>query len=180
VDAPSYRFEDGKMVQIPDTIVSQSGTLDEDITNTVVIEPGVALITTGRISGTVNVLGGASLEAKNNVGGTVHIEPGGRATFHAGVGGTLVVDRSAVAVLTRSAVALGSLNIQGELVNEGTRGVQVTGGRNCERSGGISSPTARCCSRGWHFHLLRMTEWQERKSVARSRSLYLRACRGWR
>lgn len=124
---PSYKYVDGRMVEIPDTEITESGTLERDVRNTLIVRPGVQLTITGRVLGTVQVQSGASLNAVGSVSGTVHVEAGARAEFHSRLGGTLHVDRGGVATLSPGAVALGSLSIDGLLINEGTRGTQVRG-----------------------------------------------------
>jgi hypothetical protein len=124
---PSYIYRDGEMVEVSDTIISTSCEIREPITNTVVIKPGVHVTAFAPVSGTVNVGAGASLDAHDRVGGTVHVAAGASAVFRGSVGGTLDVGQGGHATLTTTAVALGTMHIEGELTNEGVRGVQVHG-----------------------------------------------------
>lgn len=125
---PSYEYRDGEMIEVPDLVVTESGDLREDVKHTLVIRPGVSLTVHGRVKGTVHVEGGARLDARGDVNGTVHVGPNAEATFHRKMGGTLHIERSGTATLAASAVALGTLHVEGKLVNYGTRGVQVHGG----------------------------------------------------
>lgn len=85
--------------------------------------------------------GGATLTAFGDVHGTVHVAANTRATFHRRMGGTLNVGRDGVATLASSAIALGTMNIEGALINHGTRGVQVHGaGVVDDREGSMVRP----------------------------------------
>jgi len=123
----SFEYRDSRMIEVPDIAVSESQQIDEDVSRTL-IEFGGTVTTNGRVSGTVNVKSGAILDARADVGGTVHIAAGGRAAFHASMGGTLHMEHGGVAALGPSAVALGTIRVEGELIDHGTRGVQVSGG----------------------------------------------------
>lgn len=124
---PSYEYVDGRMVEIPDIEITESGTLERDVRSTLIVRSGVQLTTSGDISGTVQVQRGASLSAIGHVSGTVHVASGAQAEFHSRMDGTLHVDSGGVATLLPGSVALGSMSIDGLLINEGTRGVQVHG-----------------------------------------------------
>lgn len=129
---PSYEYRDGRMVELPDTILTESGEFPDDVRNTLVVESGVVATTTGRISGTVALRQGATLVARGPVSGTVHVEPDSTATFFDRASGTLNVEPGGTVRIMPGAVALGTMHIEGTLVNEGTRGVQVTGGGSVE------------------------------------------------
>jgi len=124
---PTYEYVNGKMVEVPDTEIRESGTLAGDVSNTLIVRPGVTLTTTGAISGTVNVERGATLKATGPISGTVHVASGAEADFHGRMSGTLHVTTGGTAHLTPGSVALGSMHIDGLLINEGTRGVSVKG-----------------------------------------------------
>ena len=64
---PSYDYRDGELVEVPDVVVSESGDLRDDVSRTLVIDPGVTLTTHGRPSGTVAVREGARLDARNDI-----------------------------------------------------------------------------------------------------------------
>jgi len=124
---PSYDYRDGELVEVPDLVINESGDLHQSVKNTLVIRPGVTLNLHGRVSGTVRVEAGARLIARSDVSGTVNVASTAQATFYERMSGTLHVDRSGVATLAPSSVATGTMHIEGTLVNEGTRGVQVHG-----------------------------------------------------
>jgi hypothetical protein len=124
---PSFKYRDGKLVELPDVVVSKSGDLHEDVKQTLVIKTGVTLTVHGSVSGTVEVQPGATLKAQGDVSGTVHVATDAEATLLGRVSGTLKVSRGGVATLAPSAVALGTMSIDGTLINHGTRGVQVHG-----------------------------------------------------
>lgn len=124
---PSYEYVNGRMVELPDTEITESGTLNGDVRNTLIVRPGIELVATGDINGTVHIQRGAALTATGDVTGTVHVASGARADFHSRLDGTLQVDSGGVATLMTGAVALGSMNIDGLLINHGARGVQVHG-----------------------------------------------------
>lgn len=124
---PTYEYQDGEAVEVPDVVVRDSGDLHDDVERTLVLMPGVTLTVHGRVNGTVEVRGGATFNAQSDVNGTVHVASNGQATFHRRMDGTLNVDRGGSAALGPSAVALGTMNIEGTLVNHGTRGVQIRG-----------------------------------------------------
>ena len=132
---PSYEYRDGKLTEVPDVIVEEDRTGTEPITRTVVIRNGATLVTRESISGTVEVEQGA-LDAHGHVSGTVSVGRGCVATFHSKMTGTLSVSPGGRAVIAAGATALGAMSINGELVNEGTRGVQISGrGRVEDREG---------------------------------------------
>lgn len=124
---PSYEYRDGEMVEVPEVVVSESGDLHEDVERTLVIRAGVTLGAHGRVNGTVEMQSGATLNAQSDVNGTVNVASNAEATFHRRMGGALNVARDGVAILAPSAIALGTMNIDGTLINHGTRGVQVHG-----------------------------------------------------
>lgn len=123
----SFDYRDGQMIEVPDIVVNESRQIDQDVSRTLVIESGATVTTIGRVSGTIKVKSGAILDARGDVGGTVQIAAGGRAAFHASVGGTLHIEHGGVAAIGRTAVALGTMYVEGELINHGTRGFQVSG-----------------------------------------------------
>lgn len=124
---PSYTYRDGKLVEIPDTVITESCEILEPVTNTLVIRAGAHVVTRATISGTVVVEQSAVLETRSPISGTVTVRQGGRALFRDRMSGTLNVDHGGTATLAPTAVALGTMNINGELTNEGVRGVQVNG-----------------------------------------------------
>lgn len=124
---PSYEYKDGELAEVPDLVINESGDLHQTVINTLVIRPEVTLNLHGRVSGTVRVEAGARLIARSDVSGTVSVAATAQATFYARMSGTLHVERSGVATLAPSSVATGTMHIEGTLVNEGTRGMQVYG-----------------------------------------------------
>jgi hypothetical protein len=123
----SYTYEDGKLVQVPDTVVAESCEISKRVDSTLIIRAGVHVDARARMNGTVVIEPGAVFEAHEPVGGTVEIRDGGLAIFRDRVGGTIHVHRGGRATLSASAVALGTMRVDGVLTNEGTRGTQVTG-----------------------------------------------------
>jgi hypothetical protein len=134
----TYTYQNGQMIEIPDTVIAEDVEIGEPISNTLIIRPGVNVTTLASITGTVRVMTGATLEARGSVSGTVGVEEGALATFHGQASGSINVERGAVMHLLAGAVALGVLRIEGSLLNEGTRGVNVSGGGTVEdREGSI-------------------------------------------
>lgn len=123
----SYTYRDGKMVEVPDTIVSEDTELHEPVKNTLIIRPGVTVVSYAKISGTIVVMPGAMLDAHGPVSGTVTIQGEARAAFHGSANGTVKVSKDAVMHLLPESSALGVLEVEGTLINEGTRGLNVTG-----------------------------------------------------
>lgn len=128
----SYEYRNGQFVPVEDLVISESGDLHEKVNRTVVIENGTAVTTYGTINGTVQLRSGTSLDARGTINGTVNVEREATATFHAALNGTLNVDQGGVARLTSTAVSLGTKHIEGTLINEGVRGVQVSGSGTVE------------------------------------------------
>lgn len=124
---PSYTYRAGELVEVPDIIVSESCEIREPVKNTVIIRSGAQVTARSTLSGTVTVEQGAVLEAHGPVNGTVTIEGGARAVFHDRASGTIHVRAGGEARLTPTAVALGTMTVDGVLTNEGVRGVQVKG-----------------------------------------------------
>lgn len=124
---PSYTYKNGELIEIPDVIITESCELSEPITVTVVIKTGAHVVSRAKLSGSVTVESGASLDAKGHVTGTVHVAAHGEATFHQKASGTLNVSQGGRVRLTETSIALGTMRIDGVLVNEGVRGVQVHG-----------------------------------------------------
>ena len=112
---------------MPDDIISESGVYDRDIARTLQIAPGVQVTTTGKISGTVNVGEGAQWIAVGDVSGSVTISAGATVTFERHASGTLHIQEGAKATFGPKCVALGVITVEGVLVNQGTRGVNVLG-----------------------------------------------------
>lgn len=124
---PSYTYENGQMIELPDTVVSEDTEIREPVRNTLVLRPGVNVTTFAAVSGTVRVMSGATLQARGSVSGTVSVEDGARAVIHGQAGGTIKIDRGAEVHLLPGAVALGVIRVDGSLINEGVRGVNVSG-----------------------------------------------------
>lgn len=114
-------------MQVSDIVVSESGDLHEAVNRTLKIRPGVTLTVHRRVSGTVEAQPGATLQAQSDVDGTVDVSANAEATLHSRMGGTLNVNRGGVATLAPSAIALGTMRIDGTVTNNGTRGVEVHG-----------------------------------------------------
>ncbi|MGP5197341.1 hypothetical protein [Arthrobacter rhombi] len=123
----NYTYRDGKMVEVPDIIATEDTELHEPVKNTLIIRPGVAVVSYAKISGTIVVMPGATLDARGPVSGTVTIQDEARATFHSSASGTVKVSGGAVMHLLPGSIALGVLKVEGTLINEGTRGLNVTG-----------------------------------------------------
>lgn len=124
---PSYTYRDGEMVEIPDTVITVSCEIREPVENTLIVRSGAHVTLWAKLSGTVVVERDAVLEACAAVGGTVDVLAGGRTLFRDKVGGTLHVREGGAATLADTAVALGTMKVDGVLTNEGVRGVQVNG-----------------------------------------------------
>ena len=84
---PSSEYRNGKMVEIPDTVLYESGEHTGDVTNTLILRPGVTVTASGVLSGTVNVQSGATLNATGPVSGTVHVTAGADVTIFDQMGG---------------------------------------------------------------------------------------------
>lgn len=123
----SFELRNGELVEVPDDIISESGVYDRDIARTLQITPGVRMTTTGKVSGTVNVGEGAEWIAVGDVSGTVTIAAGATVTFERHASGTIDIQKGAEATLGPDCVALGIISVDGLLVNQGTRGVNVLG-----------------------------------------------------
>lgn len=128
----SYEYRNGQMVPVEDLVVSESGDLYENVDRTLVIENEATVTSHGRINGTVQLTPGTAFESRGTINGTVNVQRDATATFHARYNGTLNVDRGGVARLAPTAVALGTMDIEGTLINEGVRGVQVFGSGTVE------------------------------------------------
>lgn len=126
-DVPTYTYRNGRLVEIADTIVAKDTEFTEPISNTMIILPGVKAITTGPVSGTVQLMESASLDARGPVTGTVSVADAAHLTVHERAGGTLHIAAGGVAHLLPGSVALGTMRVDGTLINEGTRGVQISG-----------------------------------------------------
>ncbi|MGT2462946.1 hypothetical protein [Sinomonas atrocyanea] len=92
-----------------------------------IIDNGASVTIYGTINGTLQLRPGTTVEARGIVNGTVNVERDAKATFHRAHNGTLNVDRGGVAQIAPTAVSLGTKNIDGMLINEGVRGVQIHG-----------------------------------------------------
>lgn len=124
---PSYTYRDGRMVQIPDTVITEDTELRGMVTNTVIVRGPATATVLGSLNGTVSVEAGATLIAHGSVSGTLNVASGGTAIFHTATHGTLHVSAGAVAHLLPGASALGTMRIEGILINEGVRGTNVGG-----------------------------------------------------
>lgn len=144
---PSYQYVDGRMVEIPDLVIDESCELQETIKQTVVLRNGAEVVVHGVVKGTVQVQRGSRVEFMNAVNGTVNVETGASASFFYRLGGTLNVYAGGSAFLSSSAVALGSMCIEGTLINEGVRGVNVSGSGVVEDREGS---TVRLPDETWH------------------------------
>lgn len=138
----SYTYKDGEMIEIPDTVVSEDTEIREPVNNTLVLRPGVNVTTLAAVNGTVRVMVGATLQARGPVSGTLSVEDGARALIHGRAGGTIKIDRGAEVRLLPGAVALGVIRVDGSLINEGVRGVNVSGSGTVEDRAGstVRSP----------------------------------------
>lgn len=124
---PSYRYENGEMIEVPDTIVNESGELHDDVSATLIVKPNIEVVLHGHVNGTIRIEGGARAEIRGDVGGTVHISRGAEATFYGRMGGTVHVEKGGTATFTSGVVALGTMRVEGVLVNYGTRSIMVSG-----------------------------------------------------
>jgi hypothetical protein len=123
----SYTFRNGQMVEVPDTVVTEDTDFHDSISNTLVIHPGITATTFANVSGTVRVMAGAAFDARGAVSGTVTVDAGAVATFHSVANGSIHVSDQGLAHLLPGAIALGTMRIDGRLINEGVRGVNVSG-----------------------------------------------------
>ncbi len=71
----SFEYRDGKMIEVPDIVVTESRQIDQDVGRTLVIESGAMVTTNGRVSGTINVKRGATLDARGTSGGPCTLRP---------------------------------------------------------------------------------------------------------
>lgn len=146
---PNYTYRDGRIVEIPDTVLTEDSEIHHPINNTIVIRPGVTATMFASVSGTVRVMAGSTLDARGPVSGTVSAEAGARVTLRSAANGTINVDSGAIVHLMPGAVALGVLHVEGTLINEGTRGVNVSGGGKIEdREGSTVRRPGRTLSDG--------------------------------
>lgn len=129
---PTYTYRNGEMIEIPDTVVVEDTEIHNSISNSLIIRPGVTVITFASVSGTIQVMSRATLDARGPISGTVSISDGARVNFHDAANGTITVDRGAVVHLLPGSVALGAIHLEGTLVNEGVRGINVTGNGTVE------------------------------------------------
>jgi hypothetical protein len=129
---PSFEYRNGQLVPVEDVVISESGELHENIDRTLVIENGATVTSYGTINGTVQLTAGTTFDARGTINGTVNVQRDAVANFHAGLNGTLNVNQGGVARLAPAAVSLGAKHIDGTLINEGVRGVQVSGSGTVE------------------------------------------------
>lgn len=129
---PSYEYRNGQMVPVEDVVISESGDLHENIDRTLVIENEATVTSHGAINGTVQLTPGTTFDARGTINGTVNVQREATATFHAGLNGTLNVSQGGVARIAPTGVSLGTKHIDGTLINEGVRGVQVSGSGTVE------------------------------------------------
>lgn len=134
----SYEYRDGQLVPVSDTVISEDCELRAPVTSTLTIQAGVSVVALGNINGSVNVLQGASLEAYGDVNGTVSADSDARITFHGRATGTIHLASGGLAHFSKGAVALGTMRIEGTLINEGTRGINVSGAGQIEDREGSS------------------------------------------
>jgi hypothetical protein len=120
------------MVPVEDVVISESGDLHENINRTLVIQNEATVTSYGTINGTVQLTPGTTFDARGSINGTVNVQRDATATFHAGLNGTLNVNRGGLARLAPTAVSLGTKHIDGTLINEGVRGVRVSGSGTVE------------------------------------------------
>ncbi len=123
----SYEHRNGQLVPVEDIVISESADLYEKINRTLVIENGATVTSHGKINGTVQMTPGTTFNARGTVNGTVNVPRDAAATFHAGMNGTLNVSQGGVARIAPTGVSLGMKHIDGTLINEGVRDVQVSG-----------------------------------------------------
>lgn len=127
------------MVEIPDLHVRADTVLTDPVSRTMVINGGVTVVARAPISGSVQIESG-QLIAEADVSGTVTVGSGSSASFAASMSGTLRVAVGGRAHLRTSAVALGTMRIDGALLNEGVRGVQLSGSGSVEDRGMVRQP----------------------------------------
>lgn len=137
--APSFEYRDGRMVEVPDVHISTDVVLSEPITRTLVISDGATVVARAPISGSVQITAG-QLIAETSISGTVTVRSGSSASFAASMSGTLNVAVGGRAHIRPGATALGSMRIDGSLLNEGVRGVQLHGSGQVEDRGQVRQP----------------------------------------
>lgn len=123
----SFELQDGQLRQVPDQVISESGVFEQDVAQTLRIAPGIRVATTGTLNGTVHVGEEAEWIAAGDVNGAVEIASGATAVFQRRATGTISILRGASATFGPDCVALGMIHVEGALINEGTRGVNVHG-----------------------------------------------------
>ncbi|MFJ3384763.1 MULTISPECIES: hypothetical protein [unclassified Curtobacterium] len=105
-------------------------TLTEPITQTVIVTNAATATARARVSGTVNVEDGVFV-ALATVSGTVHVAAGSMAVFADQMSGTLHLASGGSARILPGASALGTMHIDGHLLDEGERGCRcVAPGRS--------------------------------------------------
>lgn len=124
---PSYAYREGQLVKVPDLVISESCDLHEAVNRTLIIEGEAEVTSYGPLNGMVELAPGTVLDARGTVNGAVNVAREARATFHGSINGLLRVNSGGRARLARTAAAYGTMVIDGILINEGARGVQVGG-----------------------------------------------------
>lgn len=140
---PSFIFRDGEMVEVDDVVLDKSCEVTDPVRGTLVVGTGAQVVFRADVSGTVRVEAGAAAEVRGRVAGTFVVLGGGHVTFHSRLSGSLHVWPNATVTLASSAVALGSLHVDGTLTNHGCRGVSVSGSGQVidTESATVQSPT---------------------------------------
>lgn len=124
---PSYTYRNGRMVEVPDTVISEDAEIHDPISNTLILRPGVNVTIHSTISGTVEVMSGATLHARGTLSGTVSVAEDANVVVHRRASGTIHINRGAEVHLLPGSIALGVIRVEGRLINEGTRSENVSG-----------------------------------------------------
>lgn len=140
--SPSFVYQNGEMFEVPDITLSDDTTLTEKVTRTLIITNGATVTALAPISSTVRVESGV-LDARSKVSGTVTVGAAGQASFAARMTGTLQVQAGGSAHIRATASALGTMHIDGYLLNEGERGAQRSGTGEVDDRGSVRPPDER-------------------------------------
>jgi hypothetical protein len=124
---PSYTYRDGQLVEIPDTVITEDTDLRESVTNTVIVRGPATATAYAPLSGTVTVESGATLITHGAVNGTVNVSNEGTVIFHGPANGTLHIGAGGLVHIQRGASAIGTMQIEGVLINDGVRGANIRG-----------------------------------------------------
>lgn len=133
---PSYEYRNGRRVELEDLVVSVSQDLHETINCSLRVQAGAILSSYGTINGSIDLELGAQLHAFGPINGTLYVRDGAEVVIHRALNGSAVICSGGTLHIEQAASAMGSLQIEGTLINSGTRSDTVSGsGRILDREG---------------------------------------------